>query len=296
VDLIRPMLATPGPLPVTAGWAFEFKWDGVRAVTYVRNGIVEVVSRNDRSITTTYPELRAVGRLPDVVLDGEVVALDRGRPSFSKLQHRMHIARPSDEVLRRVPVAYYVFDLLWLRGESLVRVPYLERRDLLKDLGVDVPPFFTDVRGADVLESAREHGLEGVIAKRATSPYEPGKRSPAWVKVPLLQTQEVVIGGWLPGEGRRAGTIGSLLLGVPSDDGLRYVGKVGTGFTDPMLRRLHRTLTRRASSPFIEVPALHARGVQWVEPEWVGEVEYRAWTPEGRLRHSSWRGLRPDKI
>lgn len=266
------MLATPGELPDTDGWAFEFKWDGVRAITYVQNGLVEVVSRNDRAITNTYPELRATGRLPDVVLDGEIVALDQGRPSFERLQLRMHVARPAQDAIRKVPVAYYVFDLLHLKGDSLVHLPYAERRKALESLGIDfpevrVPPSFTDTDGELVLASAKEHQLEGVIAKRVHAQYEPGKRSRAWVKVPLVQTQEVVIGGWLPGEGRRAGTIGSLLLGVPDADGLRYVGKVGTGFTDAMLRDLQHRLTPAGRSPFTETPG--ERNVRWVTPRLV---------------------------
>lgn len=290
------MLATLGKLPTTPDWAFEFKWDGVRAVTYVQNGLVEVVSRNDRAITSTYPELRALARLPDVVLDGEIVALHKQRPRFAKLQNRMHVGRPSDELLRNVPVVYYVFDLMYLKGTKLTGTGYRERRKALEALGIDLPqartpPSFVDTDGQDVLASAEEHGLEGVVAKRLGSLYEPGKRSAAWIKVPLVKTQEVVIGGWQPGEGRRQGTIGSLLLGIPDEQGLRYVGKVGTGFTEKMLRELHHLLSRRSTSPFYN----KAPNAQWVEPTLIGEVEFRQWTEDGRLRHSSWRGLRPDK-
>lgn len=307
-ELIRPMLASPGRLPPGPGWAFEFKWDGVRAVTYARGGRVRAMTRNDLEVSGTYPEVRALSALlgdHDAVLDGEIVALgERKQPDFGRLQTRMHVARPGGDLLARVPVVYYVFDLLHLDGRSLLGAPYAERRQELVALGlggrpeVRVPPSFGEVHGEDVLAVAEDYGLEGVVAKRVTSRYEPGRRSAAWVKVPLVRTQEVLIGGWRPGDGRRAGTIGSLLLGVRCDDGVHYVGKVGTGFTHSALLALEERLRplERAESPFVDaVPADHARRAHWVRPELVGEVEYRAWTTDGRLRHSSWRGLRPDK-
>jgi bifunctional non-homologous end joining protein LigD len=307
-ELIRPMLASSGQLPPGAGWAFEFKWDGVRAVTYVRGGQVRAMTRNDLEVSATYPEVRALSALlgdHETVLDGEIVALGaRMQPDFGRLQSRMHVSRPGGDLLARVPVVYYVFDLLHLDGRSLLGTPYAQRRQELAGLGlggraeVRVPPSFSEVHGEDVLAVAEDYGLEGVVAKRVTSRYESGRRSTAWVKVPLVRTQEVLIGGWRPGDGRRAGTIGSLLLGVRCDEGLRYVGKVGTGFTHSALLDLEERLRPLAltGSPFVDaVPADHARRAHWVQPELVGEVEYRAWTTDGRLRHSSWRGLRPDK-
>ena len=307
-ELVKPMLASSGQVPTGVGWAFEFKWDGVRAVTYVRGGRVRAMTRNDLEVSATYPEVSALSALlgdRDAVLDGEVVALGAQRqPDFGRLQSRMHVARPGDDLLARVPVVYYVFDLLHVDGRSLLDAPYSQRREELSGLGlggraeVRVPPSFAEADGEDVLAVAADYGLEGVVAKRVTSRYEPGRRSTAWVKVPLLRTQEVLIGGWRPGDGRRAGTIGSLLLGVRSDDGLRYVGKVGTGFTHSALLDLQERLRplARQGSPFADpVPADHARRAHWVRPELVGEVEYRTWTTDGRLRHSSWRGLRPDR-
>lgn len=307
-DLIRPMLAVLGDLPEGEGWAFEFKWDGVRATTYVRDDRLRVLTRNDLDASRTYPELHALTTLlahRPAVLDGEIVALDpEGRPNFSRLQSRIHTRRPTDELLARIPVAYYVFDVLHLDGRPLLAEPYTTRRRLLDDLGltthpsIRVPPCFTDLPGDTVQSIAAAHGLEGVVAKRLTSRYDPGRRSPSWVKVPLIRTQEVVIGGWRPGEGRRSGTIGALLLGVPTANGLRYAGKVGTGFTAPMLEDLRSRLhpLTRPTPPFTDVvPAEHARGAHWVQPSLVGEVQFRHWTSEGRLRHPSWRGLRPDK-
>ncbi len=266
-----------------------------------------MLSRNDRDVTTTYPELAELSALlggRQAVLDGEIVALEPGdRPSFAKLAARMHVAHPAATLLQTVPVVYYVFDVLWIDGTSLLAQPYQVRRELLTSLelagtAVRTAPSFTGTGGAAVLQAAELAGLEGVVAKRVTAPYRAGKRSAeTWTKVPLLRTQEVVVIGWKPGEGRRAGTIGSLLLGVHDQSGaLRYAGGVGTGFTDSMLSQLHRQLTSLSRvRPAAEVPREHARHARWVEPVLIGEVAFRNWTPDGRLRHSSWRGLRADR-
>jgi bifunctional non-homologous end joining protein LigD len=275
-------------------------------VTYVEHGRVRVVSRNDLEVAGHYPELAAVAGLlngRDGIVDGEIVALDEaGRPSFARLQERMHVRSPGPALLARVPVGYHVFDVLHVDGRSTVDLPYRRRRDLLAGLGmadevVRVPPHFVDVDGRDVLAAAARAGLEGVIAKRLASTYQPGRRSPDWVKVPLNRTQEVVIIGYKPGGGRRAGTVGSLVLAVPDPaGGLAYVGGVGTGFTAVMLADLHRRLEPlHRSTPPAEVPREHRGDVHWVDPVIVGEVAYRTVTPDGRLRHPSWRGLRPDR-
>jgi bifunctional non-homologous end joining protein LigD len=310
----RPMLASAGRIPTGSGWAFEFKWDGVRAIVTVDtadgvDGSVSAVSRNDREISASYPEL---GRLVEaarghrLVIDGEIVAVDRsGRPDFGLLQQRMHVQRPAPALLRQTPVSYFAFDLLEQDGESLAGLPYVERRERLEALAlprpptVDVPPSFRDVDGVDVLEVARAQGLEGVVAKRLSSRYLPGRRSSDWVKVPLWKTIEVVVGGWQPGEGSRDRTLGSMLLGVYNESGeLTYIGHVGTGFNQATLRQLTTALAPLAcdDSPFAnEVPALLARKARWVEPQLVGEVMFRTWTHDKRIRHSTWRGLRPDK-
>ncbi|MFR9807172.1 DNA ligase D [Pseudonocardia sp. RS010] len=304
---LRPMLATAGIPPVDPGWAVEFKWDGVRALVVVEDGGVRFVSRNGNDVTGGYPELvAAVPRDRDLVLDGEIVALDAaGRPDFGLLQHRMHVRTPPATLLDSVPVELYLFDVLRVDGEWLLPKPYDERRACLEELGVagwdrvSVPPSFTEIMPAQVLEVAREHRLEGIVAKRRTSRYEPGRRSAAWVKTALFHGQEVVLGGWTPGRGTRGSTLGSLLLGAHDPDGrLRYVGNVGTGFTEAALRALLDRMAplRRSSSPFDEpVPRDQARGATWIEPCLVGEVEYRTLTHDGRLRHSVWRGLRPDR-
>lgn len=305
--LAAPMLAIAGPAPTGPGWGFEFKWDGVRAVVYHQPPGVRVVSRNDRDITASYPELAEVGTLlpgRTAVLDGEIVALDAdGRPSFAQLQRRMHLTDPPPSLLAAVPVLYYVFDVLHLDGADTMHLPYARRRRLLEDLSLDgrtvrtpqTPPY---ADAAQMLAAARARGLEGVVAKRLDSPYQSGRRSPSWVKTPLWRTQSVVLIGYRPGEGRRAGTVGSLVLAVSEPDGtLSYAGGVGTGFTDAMLDDLRRRLDplRRATSPGVAVPREYARGVRWVEPRLVGEVAYRTFSPDGRMRHPSWRGLRPDQ-
>lgn len=306
LGVIRPMLAVPGPPPEDEGWTVEFKWDGYRGVAHCQGRDVHVYSRNELNFLGRFPEL---GILPDLlrhrtaVLDGEIVALDEeGRPDFSLLQNRSGVR----ELRRTRPrIAYFVFDLLHLDDRSLLTTPYEIRRVLLAELAlpgnhaVQVPPAFPDTEPADVLRVASQYGFEGIVSKRSRSGYEPGRRSPSWVKTPFRYTQEVVIGGWRAGQGNRAGRIGSLLLGAHDGAGrLVYIGHVGTGFSREVLADLQRSLDRlaRSSSPFdVEVPREHARDASWVEPRIVGEVEFRQWTPDGRLRHPAWRGLRPDR-
>jgi bifunctional non-homologous end joining protein LigD len=310
LPLIRPMLASPGALPPPEQeqrWAFEMKWDGVRAVVYLDRGDLRVLTRNDREVAATYPELAGLAhQLRDhrMILDGEVVAFDEaGRPSFGELQARMHVRAPGQALLDRVPVSILVFDLLYVDGTSLVGAPYDERRAALEslDLAGDrwaVPPAF-DGQGADALAASKAQGLEGVLAKRHDSVYLPGRRSPQWVKVKHGGLLVGVVGGWAPGAGRRQGGIGSLLLGVPDPDGrLVYAGHVGTGFSDRVLADLGTRLraAERSSSPFAdEVPRAHAKDAHWVTPRLVGEVTFSEWTRDGRMRHPSWRGLRTDK-
>jgi bifunctional non-homologous end joining protein LigD len=292
------MLATLGPLPQPPGWGYEFKWDGVRAVIYLDGGRIRVVSRNDRDVTESYPELRGLlSRFPRrrLILDAEIVALDpRGAPSFSLLQQRMHVHTPGPALLSRVPVGLYVFDLLQQANQSTTELPYTRRRQMLQDLAIDdevakTPPWWADDTGGDLMHTAADLGLEGVMAKRLTSPYQPGIRSRFWIKTPLNKTTEVVIGGWAPGEGRRGGLIGSLLLGRYDPDGrLSYIGNVGTGFTHPMLTDLARQLRplHQDTQPFDPpVPRAQTRDAHWVKPHLVGEVAYRTLTPDGRLRH-----------
>jgi bifunctional non-homologous end joining protein LigD len=321
--LVPPMLAVAGSLPSEPhGWAYEFKWDGVRAIAYVEGGRPRFLSRNGNDLTGAFPELRPLGEAlgaRQVILDGEIVAFDEeGRPRFQLLQPRLHAAVPeADGDGRRPgrrrsarsgapsrPAVYVVFDVLHLDGSSHLDEPYSVRRRLLESLEISkganwtIGPSFPGP-GGDVLAASLERGLEGVVAKRTDSRYQPGRRSPAWRKVKNFRTQEVVVGGYTAGEGKRSGTIGSLLLGLPSDGGgLDYVGQVGTGFSEEILRDLGRIFAERVCdrSPFsTKVPANYAKKATWLEPDLVGEVAFSEWTTDGRLRQPAWRGLRTDK-
>jgi bifunctional non-homologous end joining protein LigD len=310
-SLIRPMLAVPGDLPrpsEESAWTYEMKWDGVRAVVYVEGGECTAISRNDRDISVSYPELAGVSAALDgieAVLDGELVAFDsHGRPSFGTLQQRMHIAdaTAARRLASLTPVVYVVFDVLRLSGQSLLQQPYANRRELLERLELNgdsclTAPVYNE-SGADVWQASLEQGMEGVVAKQRNSIYEPGRRSQAWRKIKHIQDQEIVIGGWREGSGRRAGRIGSLMMGLPDGNGLRYVGQVGTGFTEAMLRDLAGRLgpRERTTSPFATtLPSVISREAHWVEPDLVGEVAFAEWTGDGVLRQPSWRGLRPDR-
>jgi bifunctional non-homologous end joining protein LigD len=304
-ERIEPMLAKAGPLPDQEGvWAFEIKWDGVRAVAYASGGRIRFESRNGNDITPRYPELRDLGRAVgahEAVLDGEIVAFDeQGRPSFQRLQGRMHLS--GERAVKRksveAPVAYVIFDLLHLDGHSLLGLPYAERRAALAGLGLAGPHWQTPAHhvgdGAALAQLARAQGLEGVVAKRLDCPYTPGRRSPGWVKVKNVRRASLVIGGWLPGDGGRSGRLGALLVGFHEDGELRYAGRVGTGFTQAELARVGGLLEERArpGSPFTgRQPPKAAR---FVEPDLVCEVEYTEWTQARTIRHPSYKGLRDD--
>ncbi|NRD27533.1 ATP-dependent DNA ligase [Frigoribacterium sp. VKM Ac-2836] len=309
-DPVAPMLATTGDAhDVSEGdWAFEMKWDGIRAVAIVHDGAVTLTSRNGNDLTPAYPELQVLAERVEseggAVLDGEIVAVDeKGRPDFGLLQTRMGLTRSRDvaRAATGAPVKLLLFDVLRAEGRSLVEDEYDDRREVLErivEIGgpIDVPPAFEGDLEAAVTTS-KHLRLEGVVAKRRDATYSAGRRSRAWIKMKHHQTQEVVIAGWRPGAGRRAGGVGSLLMGVPGDDGLHYVGRVGTGFTDRELDELLPSLraTERKTSPLVGVPAVDARDAHWVTPSRVGEVSIAEWTSTGRLRQPSWRGWRPDK-
>jgi bifunctional non-homologous end joining protein LigD len=302
VELVRPMVPVAGPLPAGPGWAFEFSWDGIRALASAAPDRMRLFSSTHRSITAAYPELGTLTGRRKMLLDGKIVALDScGRPSFAQLQPRMNVQRPTSTVLRRAPVTYYVFDLLSLDDRSTVELPYQRRRELLEELELGggplvLPPCFLDTDGQAVLDTAAQHGLHGVIAKRVDSTYQPG-RSRSWVQTTLRQTQEVIIGGWVS-ERRHTAALGALLVGVPTENGLRYVGQVATGFTDVTRRELHEQLAGLAQDacPFAdEVLPESDRVLHWVAPRMLGEVSYRHWTVHGLLGHPTWHGLRPAK-
>ena len=290
-----------------AAWTFELKWDGIRLVTYWDGSSLRAETRNLRDVTHSWPELDGLGEaLGDraVVLDGEMVAFDDdGVPRFQLLQERMHVGdrRTAQLKARTTPASYLVFDVLHLDGADLMGRPWTERRQVLESLGLGGPCWATTPsfpgEGDALWEAAKQRGMEGIIAKRTDSAYVPGARSKSWLKLKLLQDDEFVVGGWFPGEGRREDRIGSLLLGQPTGDGgLRFVGNVGTGFTEKELKRLGERLTPlvRDTSPFTSGGIPKKRSV-FVEPVVVVGVEFTERTNEGILRHPSYKGERIDK-
>ena len=309
-ERLVPMLAGTGSElpPKQHEWAFEFKWDGVRALVHVEGGRATAQSRNLLDITGSYPELVELGKAlgsTRVVLDGELVVFDEtGRSDFGLLQQRMKLTGDAvKRVARTYPVVYLAFDVLYLDGRDLTRLPYVERRAILEGLDLNgpswqTPPYFPG-EGDAVRQASIDRGFEGIMAKRLDRAYHPGKRVDHWRKVKNIRRQEMVVGGWTKGEGARAGHLGSLLVGYYDDEGaLRYAGHVGTGFTAKTLVELEKTLKplARKDSPFADkVPTAYAKKSTYVEPTLVAEVEFTEWTRDGKLRHPSFKGLRDDK-
>lgn len=303
---IVPMKARLSKMPPNEDdYGFEVKWDGIRAIVYsgARAGDVTIENRNLRDITFKYPELHDLAGL-DAVIDGEIVAFDdKGRPSFELLQGRMHLSTEAAVNVRLpdIPARFMAFDLLWHEGRDLTDLPYTERRAALEALDLNGPSWQTPAwrrdDGTALLDAAKAQGLEGVVAKRLDSPYCPGKRTSYWLKIKVKLSQELVIGGWLPGEGRRLNTLGALLVGYYDKAGkFRYAGRVGTGFKERDLQLLMNELRTRSrdSSPFTPPPE-PPRQAFFVEPELVAELEFTEWTREGILRHPAYKGLRDDK-
>jgi bifunctional non-homologous end joining protein LigD len=306
-ELVDPMQAQlAAAVPAAEGrYGFEFKWDGIRAVTYWDGHALRLQTRNRKEITPRYPELWALRDALGTrraILDGEIVALDeRGRPSFEELQKRMGLTAEGDvrRQMRETPVAYLLFDVMYLDGDLLLAATYTARRERLEGLRLtgrhwQTPPSQVG-HGGELMRASLENGLEGVIAKRLDSVYEAGRRSGAWLKVKNRLRQEFVIGGWVDGEGRRSGLPGALLVGYWQDGELVYASKVGTGFTDATLARLADLLRplERDTSPFdVGRPPGHPH---FVEPRLVAEIEFSEWTRGGELRAPSFKGMRPDK-
>ena len=302
---MRPMLATPlargAALPSGPGWAFEVKWDGVRLVADTTRGDLRLFTRTERDVTSTYPELAGLASVQGAVLDGEVIALAGGVPSFEALGTRMHVTDPvaAQGLALARPVTYMVFDVLTLYGVDLTRRTFAERRGTLERLRLPehctLSPVYDD--GAVLWEATRANGLEGVVAKRRDVAYQPGRRSPDWVKAAHRLTRTALIGGWRP-ESTGSGRLGAVLLGAPDGAGrLRYLGRAGSGLTGAMAADLTRRLAplRRYETRFEDdLPAADTRGTTWCEPVIAIEVGYLARTPGGRLRHPVLRGVRDD--
>lgn len=300
------MLAMAGKLPGRQEeYAFEFKWDGMRVLAGCKSGRVRLASRTGNDVTAWFPELAGLGKAlgRNATLDGEVVALDaNGLPDFGLLQGRFGLNRPADIARQAAarPVHYMVFDILDLDGRDLTGLPYAERRGVLEGLSLSGPAWGTSPShpgvGDVMLDMSRRMGLEGIVAKRLDAPYLPGRRTPAWLKIRNRMRQEFVVGGWKEGEGSRGGSVGSLLVGYYQHGSLRYAGKVGSGLGGPSLPALEGDLARLAQdeSPF-EAGATVPRGVHFVRPDLVAEVEFSEMTRHGNLRQPSFKGLRVDK-
>ncbi|WP_036570698.1 non-homologous end-joining DNA ligase [Nocardia sp. BMG51109] len=295
------MLAAPGVLPSDdESWAYEVKFDGIRAAAYVTDQL-RLLSRNGNDITAAWPELAALAPAsPGFVVDGEIVVFTRdGRSSFEALQPRMHQRdRAKIRVLAEsLPAVFVIFDLLHVGDRPLIDLPYRQRRELLERVGLQGPHWrispHLNGSGADILAESERLGLEGLLAKRLDSRYLPGRRSSLWTKIKNSQVMDVVVAGWRPGTGNRAGRIGSLAVAIPGRDGnLVWVGNVGSGFTRAMLADLHVRLTALHRDTAPGVNRGDAPGVVWVQPRLVGSVTFTDWTRDGFLRHPVWRGLR----
>lgn len=312
--LIAPMLATPGEPPVEMdGWAAEMKYDGFRLLAGVGGGAHPVLwTRNLNVVTSSYPEVtealtEAFGGHGRIVFDGEIVALTQGRPSFARLQKRANTLRPTTALRRQVPVIFLPFDVLRLDGDDLMGAPYLDRRAALTDLGhqlqgaglpIQIPPHWEGIDGSVMLEAVRGSGMEGAVFKRVSSLYLPGQRTRAWRKVLIRTRVSCVVLGWIPAGGMQRNVVGALVLGAYDDQGaLRYVGHVGTGFTQAGRRQLGEQLAalERPTSPIVaESAAAEQHGVvRWVHPIVVVDIDIREYGPGG-LRHPSYKGQRPD--
>ncbi|MFT3874728.1 MAG: DNA ligase [Nocardioides sp.] len=302
---MRPMLATRGHhVPESADWVHEVKWDGMRVLADLDasrgDRRVRLTSRTERDVTVSFPELLG---LPgdDLLLDGELVALVDGRPSFGTLADRMHVSRVdrAARLATEIPTTFLVFDLLRLSGRDLTREPLWRRRELLEQLELAgdhwlVPETHPD--GAMLFEATRQQDLEGIVSKQWASRYDFGTRTRRWLKFPHRRRESYVVGGWRP-EVDSTSRLGAVLVGQPTSEGLLYRGRVGSGLAGRVGQRLLDSLLSigRPTSPFAdEVPTIDAAGTRWVEPLLVVEVEALGLSGQQRLRQPSYRGLRPD--
>jgi bifunctional non-homologous end joining protein LigD len=299
---IAPMLATLTEQRFSRdNWFFEPKLDGERCLAFRHGKDLRLMSRNELALNDQYPELVAAlmkQRVDDFIVDGEIVAFEGEVTSFTRMQGRMHISNPPPSLIKEIPVFYYLFDLLYLDGHDTTRLALRDRKRLLKAAFAFKDPLrWTDHRereGEEFYREACRKGWEGLIAKRADGPYRSG-RSTDWLKFKCVAEQEFVVGGFTDPQGSRIG-FGALLVGYYEDGELHYAGKVGTGYDDETLRRLHKMLSSLETDkrPFVERD-FPRKGVHWVKPKLVCEVGFSEWTPDGKLRHPRFLGLRDDK-
>ena len=302
---MRPMLASPATaVPAGRDWVHEVKWDGMRVLADVHDGRLTLSSRVGNDVTVSFPELAPLaGLYEDMLLDGEVVALQDGRPSFGALADRMHVRdkRRAEVLAGTRPVTFMVFDLLRLYGADLTAQPLTARRELLDRLDLSgrhwqVPPVYDD--GQELFAATLEQGLEGVVSKRLSSPYLPGRRSKDWLKSPHRSTVSAVVGGWRPEKTNDSGRLGAVLLGVPDGaGGWRFAGRMGSGIAGRAGSQLFEAIAGhpRAQSPFSdEVPRIDRVGATWVEPLVVVEARTLEVTRDGRLRQPAYLGIRTD--
>jgi bifunctional non-homologous end joining protein LigD len=299
------MLASPTTvIPDGDEWLHEVKWDGMRVLADVHDGVLTLTSRIGNDVTVSFPELQPLAETyDDMLLDGEVVALDDGRPSFGALADRMHVRdrRKAERLSAVRPVTLMIFDLLRLYGSDLTAQPLSARRELLERLDLSgrhwqVPPVYED--GKELFAATLEQGLEGVVSKRRSAPYLPGRRSTDWLKSPHRTSVSAVVGGWRPEKTNDSGRLGAVLLGVPDGaGGWRFAGRMGSGIAGRAAVQLAEALAphTRTDSPFSdEVPRLDRVGATWVDPVVVVEARALEMTRDGRLRQPAYLGMRTD--
>jgi bifunctional non-homologous end joining protein LigD len=301
------MKGTAGDLPTGNDWVYELKWDGMRLIAHIDDTGARLQSSNGRDVTASFPDLAGLAELGEgydgLVLDGEVVAFADGRPSFGALQQRMHITDPAEAARRAsdTPVIYVVFDLLWLDGHDTTSLPLRDRRALLEQVVEPGPAWRRCEQHHDdpqaLLDTVAADRLEGLMAKRTDSTYQPGRRSTSWIKIKPRQRQEFVVAGWLSGRGRRAAGLGSLLVGYYDGSELRYAGSAGSGLTDATISEWQHILVEQPSCPFAEAPPIlrDGRTVHWCRPDQVVEIAFGEWPDEQQLRHPVVLGRRTDK-
>lgn len=299
---IMPMLAKSAQPFDSEDYEFELKWDGTRCIMFIESKGIRLQNRRLVDITYRYPEFRSLRlRVNSAIIDGELVVLEAGVPSFRLLQQREHIVDPIriEMLSTRLPATYVAFDLLYLNGKSLLNEPLVVRRGLLKELmPITENVVFSEgySHGKTLFSLALKKGFEGIMAKERQSPYLPGVRSAYWLKIKKMFDVDAVVCGYLEGEGLRNGLFGSLILGLYQKGRLRYIGRVGTGFNEQDLRNIHKLLRNlRQKEPVFEEDVHSPRTIYWVRPEVVVRVRYQELTHDGLLRVPVFKGLREDK-